>query len=184
MSVDKLVSIYKARSSNSFTASAVVFTDTPSSTPSLVITPTSYAVEYGSTVLMTCVAYLGPDTEDYTDSTISWLDPREQQLGNDSDNLVSIYTQFQNYSGSVFLESILEICSLNATGAGQYTCTASSLSSDTMDSFSWNISFTDEPGELNITVCNLSMCWSEVLLILVCEETSPILLVDRVVVCR
>ena len=114
----------------------------PSAAPSLVITPTSYSVDYGSTVLMTCVAYLGPDTEDHSSAAISWIDPAGQQLSNDSDSMVTIYTETQTQNGLVFLESIVEICSVGVAHSGQFSCrAANSIGSE---SFSWNITFTEE----------------------------------------
>lgn len=134
-----------------------VFFSDPSSAPSLIITPTSYDVEYGSTVLMTCVAYLGPASEDHSATTMTWLDPSGQQLLNDSESLVTIYTELQDYSGSVFLESILEICSLRQLGIGEYTCRVSN--SVGQDAFNWTIGFSEEltPPQLIITPVDRSV---------------------------
>ena len=136
----------------------------PTAAPSLVITPTSYNVEYGSTVLMTCVAYLGPDTEDHSSTTLAWIDPSGAQLRNDSDSLVTVYTSVQSEGGSVFLESILEICGIGLAGVGEYRCTATnSIGADT---FSWNISFTEEvaPPELAITPVSQNVSYGDTVL--------------------
>ena len=136
----------------------------PSAAPSLVITPTSYSVDYGSTVLMTCVAYLGPDTEDHSSAAISWTDPAGQQLSNDSDSMVTIYTETQTQNGLVFLESILEICSVGVSHSGQFSCrAANSIGSE---SFSWNISFTEEimAPQLVITPVNQDINYSDTVL--------------------
>ena len=118
------------------------FAVAPSAAPSLIITPISYSVNYGSTVLMTCVAYLGSDTEDHSNAAISWTDPAGQTLINDSDSSVTIYAETQTQNGMVFLESILEICSVGVSHAGQFSCRA--VNSIGGETFSWNISFIEE----------------------------------------
>ena len=126
----------------------------PSAAPSLVITPTSYDVEHGSTVLMTCVAYLGPNSEDHSSASMSWLSPSGQTLQNDSASLVTVYTSLQTEGGSVFLESILEICGIGLDGVGEYTCTASnSVGSDT---FRWNINFTQAVSQPELVISPVS----------------------------
>ena len=114
----------------------------PSAAPSLIITPTSYSVHYGSTVFMACVAYLGLDTEDNSGMTITWTDPAGQPLSNDSDTMVTIYTGVQTQNGLVFLVSVLEICSVGISHAGQFSCYTENLIGS--ESFNWNISFTEE----------------------------------------
>lgn len=136
----------------------------PSAAPSLVITPTSYSVDYGTTVLMTCVAYLGPDTEDHSSAAISWTDPAGQALSNDSDSLVTIYSETQTQNGLVFLESILEICSVGVSHSGQFSCRAANSIGN--DSFSWNISFTEEitVPQLVITPVNQDVSYGDTVL--------------------
>ena len=91
---------------------------------------------------MTCVAYLGPDSEDHSATTLTWMGPSGQQLINDSASLVTVYTETVSQNGQIFLESILEICSMGLSGVGEYTCRASNTVGD--DTFRWNISFTEE----------------------------------------
>ena len=88
---------------------------------------------------MTCVAYLGSDTDEESRATITWIDPSGQTLTNDTDSMVTIYTETLTQDGLVFLESIVEICSVGLSHAGEFTCRASNSVGN--ESFSWNISF-------------------------------------------
>ena len=120
---------------------------------------------------MTCVAYLGPDTEDHSSAAISWTDPAGQTLSNDSDSMVTIYAETQTQNGLVFLESILEICSVGVSHAGQFSCRAANLIGG--ESFSWNISFTKEitTPQLVVTPVNQDINYSDTVL-MVCVATS------------
>jgi hypothetical protein len=139
----------------------------------LVITPTSYNVDYGSTVLMTCVAYLGPDTEDHSSAAISWSDPSGQQLSNDSDSMVTIYTETETQNGIVFLESIIEICSVGVAHSGQFSCSAAN--SIGSESFSWNISFTEEitTPQLVVTPVNQDVNYGDTVLMVCVANGFP-----------
>ena len=120
---------------------------------------------------MTCVAYLGPDTEDHSSAAISWIDPAGQQLSNDSDSMVTIYAETQTQNGAVFLESIIEICSVGVAHSGQFSCSAAN--SIGSDSFSWNISFTEEivAPQLVITPVNQDVNYGDTVL-MACVATG------------
>ena len=108
---------------------------------------------------MTCMAYIGLDTEDTSGTTISWTDPAGQHLSNDSDTMVTIYKDVHTQNGLVFLESILEICSVSHTG--QFSCsTENSIGSE---SFNWTISFTTGP-QLVATLVNQDINYGDTVL--------------------
>ena len=67
-------------------------------------------------MLFTCVAAGGPST------SISWSSLSEPQLTNSS--RVTIYEELVTEGGVTFVQSFLEICSVQETDASNYTCSA------------------------------------------------------------
>ena len=82
----------------------------------IVIAPESIAVNVGTTVLITCVA--SGDSPTF----ITWSNQSEPQLTNSS--RVTIYEELVTEGGVTFVQSILEICSVQETDASNYTCSA------------------------------------------------------------
>ena len=80
------------------------------------IAPESTSVNVGSTVLITCVA--SGDSPTF----ITWSNQSEPQLTNSS--RVTIYEELVTEGGVTFVQSILEICSVQETDASNYTCSA------------------------------------------------------------
>ena len=103
--------------------------------PEVVIVPESQSVDYGSTVLMTCVAYGTPEP------TISFF--KDGVSVDDTSEFVFIYTTFVSEGDLNFTQSILEVCSIGLDNVGEYSCTAANNVSS--DSRTWSLSLTSQP---------------------------------------
>lgn len=69
----------------------------------------------GETALLSCMGFADP-------ATISWSN-NGQPVENTS--LTTIYEEEVIEDGRMYLQSILQLCSLNKSNAGVYTCTVS-----------------------------------------------------------
>ena len=109
------------------------------------IAPTDQDITFGKTTLMTCVAFIGLTTQNAASipTSFSWWNPNSQQLANNSDNSVSIYTRTQTRSGRVFTESILKICNVSHALEGMYSCQVSN--NNGIEMRSWNVSLPQQP---------------------------------------
>jgi len=90
----------------------------------IVIRPNqTYAVDAGNTITFVCVASGDPNP------SISW-NRGATVLNNDS--RVTIYEDLVTENKTIFVQSILELCSAEEADAGQYSCFAeNTLSNDT-----------------------------------------------------
>ena len=78
------------------------------------ISPGNSTVVAGSTLLLTCVGFGDPRP------SVTWS-TGGGQLSNNS--RVTIYEELVTENGVDFVQSILEICSVQETDGGQYSCT-------------------------------------------------------------
>ena len=85
---------------------------------------------------MICVAYVGSDTEQLPDS-LAWFTERNELITNNSQ--ITIYNTLQMRQGQVFVESILEACSVNSYLIGQLSCKIVSIGGE--DNAHWNITY-------------------------------------------
>ncbi len=86
----------------------------------IVIGPEDVTVEAGSTVLITCVAYSEATT------SITWIrDSDQTTLDNSTGSQVTVYEELVTEGGLTFVQSILEVCSVEDGDSGSYTCVAS-----------------------------------------------------------
>ena len=101
--------------------------------------PNDHELTFGKTTLMTCVAFFGLTAQNATTipTFITWWSPSSQQLSNNSDNSVSVYTRTQIRDGRVFTESILKLCDF-FQAQGSYSCQVFNTFGD--DTRSWNVS--------------------------------------------
>ncbi len=87
----------------------------------IVIGPEDVTVESGSTVFVTCVAY----SEDIL--SITWIQNDNQTiLDNSTSTRVTVYEELVTEGGLTFVQSILEVCSVEVADSGNYSCVASS----------------------------------------------------------
>ena len=75
-------------------------------------------IDAGSTVLFMCVSYGDPVP------TITWSG-NGQTLGNNSK--VTVYEELLSKSGITFVKSILQICDVESSDAGVYSCGAENV---------------------------------------------------------
>ena len=88
-------------------------------------------MDAGTTVFIMCVAYPAE-----TVSSVSWIRHLNQTvLGNSSQ--VTIYQEPITIGGLTFVQSVLEVCSLQVADAGEYHCYASDGFAN--DSVSFNL---------------------------------------------
>ena len=85
--------------------------------PEIVIAPENTTVSTGYTVLFSCVVLAGSSLP-----TVGWATSEGRTLSNDS--RLSIYNTPIVESGVLFIHSILEICSVNASDENGYICFA------------------------------------------------------------
>ena len=83
----------------------------------IVIAPPDVEVSEGNTVLLTCVARGAPSPE------VFWTF-NGVILSNYTDNETSVYSEDLYEGGEIFVSSILEICSVDASDMGEYMCVA------------------------------------------------------------
>ncbi len=93
----------------------------------IVIAPESTSIDFGVTVLITCVAYGEAPTY------ITWVrDSDQTTLDNSTSSRVTIYEELITEGGLTFAQSILEVCSVEEMDASNYTCvTANDFGNDT-----------------------------------------------------
>ena len=89
---------------------------------------------------MICVAYVGSDTERQPDS-LAWFTERNELIINSSQ--ITIYNTVLTRQGQVFVESILEACSVSSYLIGQLSCRVSSVGGE--DNARWNITYDIAP---------------------------------------
>ena len=82
--------------------------------PTVLIVPSNVEVEYDSTIVMTCVASGDPSPQ------VRWERNGVEIASSLSENFV-----FENRS--VYVESFLEVCSIQSRDAGVYGCSASNI---------------------------------------------------------
>ena len=113
--------------------------------PSIVVAPQDQEVTFGTTTLMTCVAFVGLTTQNAANipTTLSWWDPSLQRLANNTDNSVTIYSRTTTQGSRVFVESILKMCNFSHDLQGMYSCQVSNDNGD--DGRAWNVSLHQEP---------------------------------------
>jgi len=99
----------------------------------VVISSGNSTVESGSTVLLACVS-LGAPSPSVTWSTDS------VPLSNSSQ--IKIYEELITENGVVFVQSILEICSVEEADGGQYICTASNALNNASVNFELSVTAT------------------------------------------
>lgn len=108
--------------------------------PRIIVAPASQQVNYTSPLRMICVAYVGSDTERLPDS-LAWFTERNELITNSSQ--ITIYNTVLMRQGQVFVESILEACSVSSYLIGQLSCKVASVGSD--DTARWNITYDIAP---------------------------------------
>lgn len=108
--------------------------------PRIIAAPASQQVNYTSPLRMICVAYVGSDTERPPDS-LAWFTERNELITNSSQ--ITIYNTVLMRQGQVFVESILEACSVNSYLIGQLSCRVSSVGGE--DNARWNITYDIAP---------------------------------------
>ena len=80
-------------------------------------------VDYGSTVYMACVAYVGTESQSIGVITqMNWYNPHSQLLSNNTDGSVTVYTTTKTQDGQFFMKSILKICNFTSDDFGRYMC--------------------------------------------------------------
>ena len=82
--------------------------------PRVVISPRNSTVEAGSTTVLSCVGFGNPTPY------VTWT-RGATELSNGS--RTTIYERLVTSNGLMFVQSILQICSIGETDNGQYTCT-------------------------------------------------------------
>ena len=82
----------------------------------IVVAPETTDVDAGNTVLFTCVA-LGDSLP-----SITWSRQNGSVLDNDTG--VTIYEELVSEGGLIFVQSILEVCSVEELDSGNYSCSA------------------------------------------------------------
>ena len=80
------------------------------------IAPESTSVNESSTVFFACVA--SGDSPTF----ITWSNQSQSQLTNNS--RVTIYEELVTVGGVTFIQSVLEVCSVQEADASNYTCSA------------------------------------------------------------
>ncbi len=86
----------------------------------IVVAPEDITTEAGSTVFITCVAY-----SENTPS-ITWIQNDNQTiLDNSTSTRVTVYEELVTEGGLTFVQSILEVCSVEVADSGSYSCVAS-----------------------------------------------------------
>ena len=76
-------------------------------------------VTVGDSVTLACVAHGSPLPD------ITWFRNGDQMLDNQTVNAL-VYESFVEQSGMIFVQSILELCPVEPTDAGEYSCFANS----------------------------------------------------------
>ena len=82
--------------------------------PQVVISPRNTTVEAGSTTVLSCVGFGDPIPN------VTWT-RGATELSNGS--RTTIYERLVSSNGMMFVQSILQICSIGETDNGQYSCT-------------------------------------------------------------
>ena len=117
--------------------------------PQVAIAPPDTEVMLTNTVLFTCVGY------GYPLPAISWYF-QESEITNDS--RVLLFTDVLSLNGSVFIQSVLQLCGVESSDEGEYACVLSNIAGDDHSNF-----FVDVLGELFVvwvvpSSSSLSLC--------------------------
>lgn len=108
----------------------------------LVISPEDVSVNAGDTILVTCVGQ-------GDNPTITWS-KSGQMLNNETDSSgrVAVYSEMFTESGVLFVQSVLQVCSVEDADSGGYTCTVSGYSTSVSADF--NVTINTVPASLVI----------------------------------
>lgn len=104
--------------------------------PRIIVSPTSQRVSQISPLRMTCIAYLGNETQQQPTS-LTWYNEVNEVITNSTQ--VNIYNSTVVRRGHVFMESILEACIVYPNLIGQLSCGVSNV--EGQDSARWNITY-------------------------------------------
>lgn len=111
--------------------------------PIVLIVPSMITVKYNSTVIMSCVAAGDPTPQ------IHWEINSIEIASSASDT-------FDLGNGNVYVESFLEVCSIQSGDAGVYGCSASNSAGGT-GLFQWQLDVSDI-GELFVALDEVTVC--------------------------
>ena len=103
--------------------------------PELVVVPDSASVEYGSTIIMSCVAAAGFGSQ----PAISWSrNGQTVSMSNtENDVMINITSTIISTSEMTFVWSSMRMCNLVAESTGQFSCTAANSQGNVTQK--WNI---------------------------------------------
>ena len=113
--------------------------------PSIIISPESQVVTYGTTFFMTCAGHVGNTAQNANQlgTTLTWWGPDGQALTNSTGD-VTVYTDTQTtQAGHVIIRSIIQICGFAPELEGTYSCVVSN--SNGADMRSWNNTLPSDP---------------------------------------
>ena len=109
------------------------------------ISPVDYTIDESATMVAVCVGTGFPQP------TISWtLDGSPLQ----NSSRVSIYEEVIEESGITFVQSFLEVCSVNFMDAGLYECTVANRLVNASSNFT--LSVNNVGGKINVICCLLT----------------------------
>ena len=97
----------------------------------LIVISNDVSLTAGDTALLTCVGYGQPDVQ------ITWSRNGEVVMNS---SLITINETDVTRGGRLYKQSYLEICSLEVSDAGNYTCTVSNGESETNSSTQLSVS--------------------------------------------
>ena len=109
--------------------------------PRVVISPRNSTVEAGSTMVFTCVGFGDPTPY------VTWT-RGATELSNGS--RTTIYERLVTSNGVMFVQSILQICSVGETDNGQYSCTVGNAVSNASVDFELSVT-----GECDVSCARL-----------------------------
>ena len=109
------------------------------------ISPVDYTIDESATMVAVCVGTGFPQP------TISWtLDGSPLQ----NSSRVSIYEEVIEESGITFVQSFLEVCSVNFMDAGLYECTVANRLVNASSNFTLTVN--NVGGKINVISCLLT----------------------------
>ena len=123
--------------------------------PELVIVSNQLSVQYGSSIVMSCVAADGGGSQ----PTISWsLNGRVIESGSNTNFTIS--SRIISEAGLTFVQSTLHVCSVDFSKIGQYSCSASNSGGSVSEA--WNIEITGaQATDLVLVPLNQTIIYSE-----------------------